>query len=154
MTRVKRAVLVLAVCAGAAIACAGGASPAPLQPGTPCSQCRMTVLDARLAAQLVAPGEEPRFFDDVGCLVAYLSSHPANGASRAYVTDHQAGEWIEASRAVYGRDEALATPMSSHLFAHASSASRSSDTSVHAGRILTADEVFGAVGVPGGGHGR
>jgi hypothetical protein len=114
----------------------------------------MTVVDVKLASQVVADGEEPHFFDDLGCLAAYLSAHAAPVGARIYVADHRSGEWVEASAAVFGRDGALATPMNSHLFAHASAASRASDTSVHGERTLTASEVLGPHAVPGGDHGR
>ncbi|HYT67263.1 MAG TPA: nitrous oxide reductase accessory protein NosL [Vicinamibacterales bacterium] len=139
MTRAAALLLCLA-----AAGCSGGAgSPLAVEPGTPCSQCRMTVLEPKLASQLLAPGEEPRFFDDLGCLAAYLSAHPAEAGATKYVADHATGQWIEASRAVYGRHEALATPMNSHLFAHATAAARAADAGVKGARALTFAEVFG-----------
>jgi len=60
----------LAPLALALTACTRG----PAHPGTldtrndACAHCRMAVSDPRFAAQLAAPGEEPRFFDDLGCL--------------------------------------------------------------------------------------
>lgn len=109
----------------------------------------MTVLDPKLASQLLAFGEEPRFFDDLGCLAAYLSTHPAEEGATTYVADHATGEWVEASRAVYGRDEALATPMNSHLFAYATEAARAGDPGVK-GQVVTYAEVFGSHGAAGG----
>ena len=67
-------------CAAAALvalsfACRGGpARPAALDTrNDACSSCRMPVSNAKLAAQLAAPGEEPRFFDDIGCLRDFLA---------------------------------------------------------------------------------
>jgi copper chaperone NosL len=110
----------------------------------------MTVVEATLASQLLAPGEEPRFFDDIGCLTAYLATHASGPADRAYVADHATGAWIEAARAAYTRAGAIATPMNSHLVAHASAGARDADPSVRGGRPLTVAEVFGPRGVPGG----
>ena len=42
--------------------------------------CRMAVSAAGVAAQVVAPGEEPRFFDDIGCLA--IVPEGARGAAR------------------------------------------------------------------------
>ncbi len=141
----------LIVALGCAIGCGGGAPVAvSLQPGTPCSHCRMTVLDQKLASQLLAPGEEPRFFDDLGCLTAYLAAHPAEPRTRAFVADHMTGAWVDAARAAYSRSEAIATPMGSHLVAHADEASRAADASIRDARPLTAGSVFGAAGAPGG----
>lgn len=143
-------VLLVALCCAAGACRRGPPAAAALQPGTPCSHCRMTVLDQKLASQIVAPGEEPRFFDDLGCLTAYLAAHPAEPGARAFVADHASGAWIDAAQAVYSRDEAIATPMNSHLVAHAGEAARAADAAVREARRLTPADVFGPRGVPGG----
>ena len=148
--RVRALVLVL-VCVAA---CGGAPGAAALQPGTPCSHCRMTVVDPKLASQLVAPAEEPRFFDDLGCLTAYLAAHPPAPDARAFVADHGSGGWIDAARAVYSRSEAIETAMGSHLVAHADDAARDADPSVRGSARLTAAGVFGAAGAPGGNRDR
>lgn len=111
----------------------------------------MTVSDARLAAELVAPGEEPRFFDDLGCLSAYLRdrSEVPPGAI-AYVADHRTSNWTPAVRAVYTRIETLATPMGSHLMAHQDRASRDADPEARDGATVPLAELFGPAGPPGG----
>lgn len=113
----------------ALLACSRGPQgPAPLDTrNEACAQCRMAVSSQRFAAQIVAPGEEPRFFDDLICFATYRKAHPQlpRGAL-AYVADHRTGEWVPADRAVFSR-AAIDTPMGSHLIAHASAASRDQD---------------------------
>jgi copper chaperone NosL len=146
-----KALPVLVVLCVAASACRPGAlTPASLQAGTACSNCRMTVVEPTLAAQLVAPGEEPRFFDDIGCLTAYRAAHASGPADRAYVADHATGVWIDAARAVYTRARTIVTPMDSHLVAHENARARDGDESVRGGVPLSVAEVFGPSGVPGG----
>jgi copper chaperone NosL len=112
----------------------------------------MAVSDPRFAAQLVASGEEPRFFDDLGCLRDWLRAHPDRPrGARAFVADHRTKAWVPAAAALYTRVPGLETPMSSHLVAHESPASRDADADAAAGRPLTAAEVFGSAGPPGGG---
>ena len=128
--------------------------PAPLDTrNDACAHCRMAVSDARFAAQLVAPREEPRFFDDLGCLRDFLKAHapPPEGAV-AYVADHRTRAWVRAATARYTRVDALATPMSSHLVAHADDASRAADPGATRGVQVTIAEVFGPAGVPDGGR--
>jgi copper chaperone NosL len=150
---VKKAACILAI--GLLAGCASGAPrPAAFQAGTPCTHCRMTVLDQKLASQLVAPGEDPRFFDDLGCLTAYLAAHPAEPGVRAFVADHTSGAWIPAAEAVYSRDAALATPMNSHLVAHADASARAADPSVRGASRLSVADVFGPAGAPGGNRDR
>jgi len=115
----------------------------------PCAWCRMAVSDPRLAAQVVAPSEEPRFFDDVGCLRDHLGAAKAWPAGAvAYVADHRTGAWVRASRAVYVKVPSLDTPMGSHLMAHADAASREQDPAARGGTPLAPGEVFGARGLP------
>lgn len=116
-----------------------------------CGFCRMAVSEARFASQIAAPSEEPRFFDDIGCLAHYLSAGPKlpRGAV-AFVADHRTRTWVRADRAVYTRVDALGTPMGSHLIAHADAASRDADPDAAGGRPQTPAEVFGPGGPPQG----
>jgi copper chaperone NosL len=112
----------------------------------------MGVSDLRTAAQLVAPLEEPRLFDDVGCLRDYLGGGATipEGAV-AYVADHRTRQWVPAVRAVYVQTSALATPMSSGIAAWSDAASRAGDTGVpEAAPVRFPAEIFGAARPPGG----
>ena len=149
MSRALASVLAL-VFAMAAGCVEGRPAPAALEAGESCSFCRMGVSDQRLAAQLVARGQEPRFFDDVGCLRGFLADAKAPVAGVAYVADHRTGRWIEARAALYTRAERVPTPMGSHLLAHADAGSREADTDARGGTGLTVGELFGPDGPPGG----
>jgi copper chaperone NosL len=146
---VRRILALLA--AAAALSCAGGVlGPAALDTRTEmCRSCRMPVSDASLAAQLVAPGEEPKFFDDIGCLRDFLGRFPASVGSVAYVADHRTKNWVRASAALYARSN-LDTPMGSHWIAHAGAASRDADPAAAGGAPVAASEIFGAAGPPDG----
>lgn len=139
MTPVRAAALamLLAACSR------GEPAPAALDPLTEaCASCRMAVSDPRSAAQLVAPGEEPRFFDDIGCLRGYLAASPPPRGAVAFVADHRTGAWVRADRAVYTLQPAAETPMGSHLLAHSDAASREADPAARGGRALAYGEVF------------
>lgn len=109
-----------------------------------CAECRMAVSSPRFASQLVAPGEEPRFFDDLGCLAAYLRDHASlpSGAV-AYVADHRSGEWVPPSAAVFTSVPGLETPMGSHVVAHASASSRDADPASQHGTPVEPRAFFG-----------
>ncbi|GEJ57016.1 nitrous oxide reductase accessory protein NosL [Anaeromyxobacter diazotrophicus] len=144
--RTAVALLVLAACSR------GPAGPAPLDTrAETCASCRMAVSDARFAAQLDAPSEEPRFFDDVGCLRDWLAAHPRlpRGAV-AWVADHRTKAWARAARAAYAEAPAVETPMASHLLAFADAASRAADPAAAGARPLGPSEVFGPHGPPDG----
>jgi copper chaperone NosL len=119
-----------------------------------CAWCRMTVSSARLASQVVAPGEVPRFFDDLACLTAHLGAEKdrlPKGAV-AFVADHRTKAWVRADQAVYTKVPGLETPMGSHLIAHADAASRDADPDARGGIPVSTTELFGPQGPPGGGR--
>jgi copper chaperone NosL len=144
--------------AAAALALAagcGGGEPQPADIDTrndACAWCRMAISDARFAAQVVGPREEPRLFDDIGCLRDWLDGGAeVPPRAVAWVADHRTRAWVRAAEASYARVPGLATPMASGLVAHASAASREADPEAAGGAVLTAREVFGGARVPGGG---
>ena len=133
-------------------ACSGG-PPTPVEIDTrhdTCSSCRMAISGLHFAAQVVAPSEEPRLFDDLGCLRDWLNGGASvpRGA-RAWVADHRTLEWVPAARAVYARVPGLATPMASELAAWSDAASRDADPDAAGGRELGLAEVFGSALPPG-----
>jgi copper chaperone NosL len=103
----------------------------------------MMVSDPRFAAQIVAPGEDPLFFDDIGCLANQLRNVQQAAGAVAYVADHRTRDWVPVSGAVYTRLNALPTPMGSHLVAHADGASRDQDPDARGGEAVAASEIFG-----------
>jgi len=149
MSRARLAALGLALAA----CTRGPARPAAVDTrNDACASCRMAVSDARFAAQLAAPGEEPRFFDDLGCLRDYLATGPRlPRGTVAFVADHRTREWVRAASAVLTRREGLETPMGSHLVAHASAASRDADPAAAGGAPVSVQELFGPAGPPDGG---
>jgi copper chaperone NosL len=138
----KRAVALLAILGAAACAANG---PAGLDTqNDACAWCRMAVSDPRFAAQLAIPGEDPLFFDDVGCLADYLlAKGELTPGARAWVADHRTKAWVDATTAVYTRVGTLEAPMRSHLVAHADAASRDADPDTSGGAAASAAELFG-----------
>jgi copper chaperone NosL len=133
----------------ALLACGSGVpKPAPLDTTNDrCAYCRMPVSDSRLAAQIVAPAEEPRFFDDLGCLAGELArSGGLPSRSVVYVADHRSGDWIPRETAVFTRSPAAETPMASHLLAHADAASRDRDPAARGGAPVRFDDMVRAAG--------
>ncbi|HYN06549.1 MAG TPA: nitrous oxide reductase accessory protein NosL [Vicinamibacterales bacterium] len=144
-----RTVLVSILAAVAAGAACGSNAPAPaaLDSGHDvCAYCRMIVSDRRFASQIVAPLEEPKFFDDLGCLANYLKGAGSLDArTTVYVADHSTLAWVPARAAVFTRVETLTAPMGSHLVAHASASTRAADPAASAGTPVSLSDAF-----PGG----
>jgi copper chaperone NosL len=149
MTRTLAAALVLlAACS------AGPPPPAALDTrNESCASCRMAISEARFAAQIVAPFEEPRFFDDIGCLARFVQdAHALAPGAVAYVADHRTRAWVRADAAVYVLAPSVTTPMGSHLLAHADAVSRDADPEAAGGSPRTVAQVFGPGRAPGGGR--
>jgi len=136
----------------AVVSCGGGApEPAALDTrNEQCASCRMAVSSAVFASQLVAPGELPRFFDDLGCLGDFLKAGKAPEGAVAFVADHRTKAWVRADRAVYTRVPGLETPMGSHVIAHADTASHDGDPDARTGVPVAPSELFGPGGPPVG----
>jgi copper chaperone NosL len=134
------------------VACGGDLQPAPLDTrNEQCAFCRMAVSTAVFASQLVAPGEVPRFFDDLGCLADFLKAGKAPAGAVAFVADHRTKAWVRADGAVFTRVPGLETPMGSHVIAHADAASRDQDPDARGGTPVALPELFGPAGPPTGG---
>jgi copper chaperone NosL len=114
-----------------------------------CARCRMMVSEQRFASQVVAPGEEAKFFDDLGCLRGFLKDTPPTAGAIAYVADYRTGAWTRAARAVYVRHDQVQTPMGSHLLAFADAASRDAGPEGK-GTPMSVTELFGPDGPPDG----
>lgn len=154
MKRRRRFPAAAMVAGAVALAACSGRSPGPAPLDTrneACARCRMVVSDARFAAQVVAPREEARFFDDVGCLRAWLNERGGlPPGAVAWVADHRTRAWVRAGAATYTNVPALETPMSSHVVAHADASSRDLDPQAAGGTPVAAAEIVGPFADAGG----
>lgn len=103
----------------------------------------MVVSEPRFAAQVAAPGEEPRFYDDLRCLRDGLRQAPPARGAVVFVADVRTGAWAEATHAVFARVPAMATPMASHWVAWKDDASRLSDPEGRGAEVLPGSVIFG-----------
>jgi len=131
MSRLGLAALMLT-----ASACAGGSpGPVAIEVGRDvCASCRMVISSPLTAAELLAPGEEPQLFDDLGCLQTALQAAAPPEGSVIVVADHLTGEWIRIENAVLTEVPDLQTPMRSGLVAHPTAADRDRDPAARGGR--------------------
>ena len=93
------------------------------------------------AGEIVAPGEDTRFYDDIGCLAADWASHRHSATGFVHLRN---GEWSEVEVASYARPASVRTAMGSGLAAFATGAqAREADRS---GQTMTWDEVVRLAG--------
>jgi hypothetical protein len=134
---VKGALLRMLPLVGLLGGCAS-APPAPVAIDTAadvCAHCRMTIVSTATAAQVVAPGEEPVLFDDLGCLRDEVARTGLAPGAAVFVADHRTGEWVDGRTAVFTLTS-LDTPMGSGLVAHATGASRDLDAAASRGTAV------------------
>lgn len=80
----------------------------------PCAECGMIISDQKFAAVWIGPGNDGPYtvakFDDIGCLLNYQQSHPANPAAR-YIKDYTTTQWLPVGQAFYVHSEHIFSPM-------------------------------------------
>lgn len=131
MTRALLAVLVLMTAACAT----GPPEPVAVSLGhDTCASCRMVISSKTTAAEVLVPGEEPQFFDDLGCLQTALGAARPPEGTLIVVADHLTGDWIRLEEAVLTEVPGLATPMGSGLIAHPTAGDRDRDPDARGGR--------------------
>ncbi len=87
-------------------ACDDGARPVdPVWGKQACAHCAMLLSDARFGAELTTEAGDRFFFDDPGCMAAYVREK-APRVRGAWV--HEDGAWVDATSARYER---AASPM-------------------------------------------
>jgi len=86
MRRLFRSALLLAGLLGGCSA--GPAAPVDIDTTADvCAHCRMTIVSSTTAAQIVARGEEPTIFDDLGCLRDYVAAAGLPAGALVFVAD-------------------------------------------------------------------
>lgn len=103
----------------------------------------MLISSTATGGQIVSANEDPRFYDDIGCLAADVAADSAGhrAATRIYVRLSGRDEWIEAETAHYAQLNEAQTPMGSGVLAF-----RTADEAQgadRAGRALTWTDVIG-----------
>ena len=106
----------------------------------------MVISSRATAAQILSPGEEPRLFDDIGCLTSDIARSAPPEGSVIVVANHLTGDWLAVDDAVLTEVPGLQTPMGSGVIAHRSAAERDGDPAARGGHP------YQMSALPGGGR--
>lgn len=111
--------------------------PVPLD-RVSCARCGMMVSREADSAEWIAAGEEPRFYDDIGCTAADDRLPAGRSARFVHV---EGGHWAPAEAAFYARPVEASTPMGYGVVAF--STREAAAARDRAGRARTWDELIG-----------
>ncbi len=111
-----------------------------------CSHCRMAVSEREFAAEVVAPDGRVNYFDDIGCLAAWLREHQPPAEAGIYVVDFETGKWLNAESAYYVKSSRIPTPMASGVVAFSDAERAVEAAKRYEGRQLTWQEVLSEAG--------
>lgn len=106
---------------------------------TTCSHCGMFVSEPIYAAAYHVRGQDPRTFDDIGCLVDALR-HESEPPATVWVQDAAGRGWSDAGEAVFLLTAHVRTPMSGGVLAFADADAASRVASTHRGEVLRSFE--------------
>ncbi|WP_457595999.1 hypothetical protein [Hydrogenimonas sp.] len=74
-----------------------------------CSECKMPLESKKYSAEVVAPDGKTWFFDDVGCMGAWIARQPFKDAATVWVYTLDTKRWFDGRKAHYSVLES--TPM-------------------------------------------
>lgn len=104
-----------------AVAACAAPGPRPVALGQEeCGYCRMTVTDARFAAEARTAHGRVHVFDSIECLASYAQAAPVDEVRAVWVTDYnQPGTFVAADSATFWRVSGSVSPMGRGLLATA-----------------------------------
>ena len=102
---------------------------------TACSHCSMFVSEPIYAAAYQAGGNDPRVFDDIGCMLDALRRETASPIV-IWLQDAGGAGWIAADQASVVASAQLRTPMNGGLLAYADAAAAEQAAAANGGRVL------------------
>ena len=100
-----------------------------------CSHCTMFVSEPIFAAAYQAPGQEPRLFDDIGCMLDALRRETAAPID-VWLQDAGGGGWLDADEAIVVGSQQVRTPMSGGWLAYANEAAAEQAATAHGGEVV------------------
>lgn len=129
--------LVIVVFALLSAACSARAAGPPeiVVDRVACSHCGMFISEPIYAAAYQAAGQEPRLFDDIGCLLDAVRRETASSIE-IWVQDAAGAGWLDADKATFVASPDIRTPMSGGLLAYADASAAEKAAAAHRGEVL------------------
>ena len=100
-----------------------------------CSHCGMFVSEPAYAAAYQADGNDPRVFDDIGCMLDAVRSETASPIT-IWLQDAAGSGWMAAEEATFVASPRLRTPMSGGVIAYADASAAATAATTHGGQVM------------------
>ena len=102
---------------------------------TACSHCGMYVSEPAYAAAYQVGGNDPRVFDDIGCMLDAIERETASPIT-IWLQDAAGGGWIDADDAFVVSSSSIRTPMNGGFLAYADVEAARTAAATHGGSVL------------------
>jgi copper chaperone NosL len=102
---------------------------------TMCSHCGMFVSEPSYAAAYRVRGQDPRIFDDIGCLLDALGRE-TTAPIDVWLQDATGRGWLDADEAAFVVNANVSTPMSGGVLAYADAAAAAHAAATHRGDVV------------------
>ena len=103
---------------------------------TACSHCGMYVSEPIYAAAYQVGDNDPRVFDDIGCMLDAVARETASPIT-IWLQDAAGSGWIDAENAFVVASSRIRTPMNGGFLAYADAAAAQQAAAADGGRVLT-----------------
>lgn len=101
-----------------------------------CDQCHMIISEAAYASAYREVGGSTFVFDDIGDMLAHLSTNEDAADASAWVHDYHSGEWVDAPEASFVHSPQIQTPMGGGIVAFADPSDADGFAGEHDGDVL------------------
>lgn len=106
-----------------------------------CNLCRMAVSQRDFAAQAVVAGQNPRFYDDIGCLILDLNNLLTGVPRALYVSEFGSGEWLDVETAFFAFSNTIQSPMGYGAAAFSMQSDATQFVESQGGKVVTFTEL-------------
>ena len=134
MSTFNAVIVAVALLAAACSAKAAG-PPEIVVDASACSHCGMLISEPVYAAAYQARRQEPRVFDEIGCMLDAVRSETASPI-HIWVQDAAGAGWLDADEAIFVASPRIKTPMNGGVLAYAEAAPAAKAAAAHGGDVV------------------
>ena len=123
----------------------GNRSPQPvdIEASDICAQCKMAISEKRYAVEMIDTDGNVIKFDNMDCMVRYVSAHDLkNKAAAWFVMDSDGKEWLDARQVWLVKSASIPGPMGSGVLAVKDRVAAGALSQRFSGQVLRFDDLL------------